>query len=96
MSAAITTAAIATAQSCVQGRVLGPAQVAERGLDFVRQFSDILAEQHAAGRLQPLFREAWAFSACTALSQVQAPTEHGSLFQRREGAARRGPPSGGR
>lgn len=45
-------------------------QVAERGLAFVKAFSDSLAAQQAAGGTQPLFRESWAFSACTALAHA--------------------------
>ena len=48
-------------------------QVAERGLDFVRHFSDILAACQASEHLPPLFREAWAFSACISLSQAPLP-----------------------
>ena len=44
--------------------------MAERGLTFVKAFSDILAGQQAAGAAPPLFREAWAFSACTALAHA--------------------------
>jgi hypothetical protein len=42
--------------------------VAERGLAFVQGFSDILAQRGAEGQLPPLFREAWAFSACLSLA----------------------------
>jgi len=45
-------------------------QVAERGLAFVKAFSDILAAQAAEGATPPLFREAWAFSACAALANA--------------------------
>ena len=45
-------------------------QVAERGLAFVKAFSDTLAAQQTAGSVPPLFREAWAFSACTALAHA--------------------------
>jgi hypothetical protein len=44
--------------------------VAERGLAFVKAFSDSLAAQQATGSVPPLFREAWAFSACTALAHA--------------------------
>lgn len=44
--------------------------MAERGLAFVKGFSDSLAAQQAAGGAPPLFREAWAFSACTALAHA--------------------------
>lgn len=43
-------------------------QVAERGLQFVQTFTDLLAEQHRAANLPALFREAWAFSACISLA----------------------------
>ena len=45
-------------------------QVAERGLAFVRAFSELLAAQQADGRLPPLFREAWAHSACVSLAKT--------------------------
>ena len=45
-------------------------QVAERGLVFVRAFSEILAAQHAEGKLASHFREAWAFTACVSLAKV--------------------------
>ena len=43
-------------------------QVAERGLQFVHNFAQLLAEQQAASVLPQLFREAWAFSACISLA----------------------------
>lgn len=43
-------------------------QVAERGLQFVHTFAQLLAEQQAASVLPQLFREAWAFSACISLA----------------------------
>ena len=43
-------------------------QVAERGLQFVHNFAQLLAEQQAAAVLPQLFREAWAFSACISLA----------------------------
>ena len=45
-------------------------QVAERGLAFVRTFSELLAAQQADGQLPPLFREAWAHSACVSLAKT--------------------------
>ena len=45
-------------------------QVAERGLAFVRSFSEILAGREAQGGVPPLFRECWAFSACVSLAKV--------------------------
>lgn len=44
-------------------------QVAERGLAFVRSISDILGARQAEDKLDPLFREAWAFSACVSLAE---------------------------
>lgn len=43
-------------------------QVAERGLQFVHNFAQLLAEQQAAAVLPQLFREAWGFSACISLA----------------------------
>ena len=43
-------------------------QVAERGLQFVHNFAQLLAEQQAGAVLPQLFREAWAFSACISLA----------------------------
>lgn len=36
----------------------------------MKAFSDSLAAQQAAAGVPPLFREAWAFSACTALAHA--------------------------
>lgn len=47
-------------------------QVAERGLQFVHNFVQLLAEQQAAAVLPELFREAWAFSACISLATTTA------------------------
>ena len=45
-------------------------QVAERGLAFVRTFSELLAARQADGQLPLLFREAWAHSACVSLAKT--------------------------
>jgi hypothetical protein len=45
-------------------------QVAERGLAFVRTFSELLAARQAEGHLPPLFREAWAHSACVSVAKT--------------------------
>lgn len=53
-------------------KVLAPklcaVQVAERGLQFVHTFAQLLAEQQGPAGLPSLFREAWAFSACISLA----------------------------
>lgn len=49
-------------------RLYALSQVAERGLQFVHNFAQLLAEQQAASVLPQLFREAWAFSACVSLA----------------------------
>ena len=65
-----------SANSQIHGRTPHPSvytlllQVAERGLAFVRTFSELLAAQQADGRLPPLFREAWAHSACVSLAKT--------------------------
>lgn len=51
-------------------KTLQKLQVAERGLAFVRSISDVLGARQANGKLPPLFREAWAFSACVSLAGV--------------------------
>ena len=45
-------------------------QVAERGLAFVRTFSELLVARQADGHLPPLFREAWAHSACVSVAKT--------------------------
>ena len=45
-------------------------QVAERGLKFVQTFVAALDRQAAAGRLPPLFKEAWTFSASVSLAST--------------------------
>ena len=37
---------------------------------FVRTFSELLAARQADGQLPPLFREAWAHSACVSLAKT--------------------------
>ena len=45
-------------------------QVAERGLKFMQTFMAALDRQVAAGRLPPLFKEAWTFSASVSLAST--------------------------